>query len=115
MSKKPEVLIFGHSFSARLMRRSRETGESVRQLLNLSEDTANVMVRGHPGLTFSRVLQSPVHYHREICHRPMDAVVVDVGTNDLCNIDGEVDEVVSRAINFLDLLLASPEEGPKTR
>ena len=75
MSKKPEVLIFGHSFPARLMRRSRENGESVRQLLNLSEDTANVIVRGHPGLTFSRVLQSPEHYLREICRRPVDAVV----------------------------------------
>ena len=112
MSEQARFMIFGHSFPARLTRKCTATGKSVRELLNLSADTGNIEVRGHSGLTFSRVLQDSERYLREICRRPVHVLVLDLGTNDLCNINGEVDVVVDRAITFLDLLLARPD-GPK--
>ena len=112
MSERPQVVGFGHSFPACLTRRCQRIGNSVMELLNLSEDTCDITVRGHSGLTFSRVLLNPERYLREICRNTVHVLVLDLGTNDLCNMDGEADVVVDRAIRFLDLLLARPD-GPR--
>lgn len=106
MADRVRVFIYGHSFPARLLRRSRETGSSMAELLGLAPDwLCDVFVEGHPGLTFGRIFDSTDHYIRKIAAEPIDILIIDMGTNDLCDPSGTPDTVVQQTTRFLDLIL----------
>jgi hypothetical protein len=103
MSAKTRVFLFGHSFPARLLRQSREQRKDVSAFMSLN-DNFSIFVEGHPGLTFARVFDSLPYYFAKMRSKPIDILLVDLGTNDLCHPDNLPDVVVDQALRFLDEL-----------
>ena len=106
MSDKTRVFLFGHSFPARLLRQSRDQGRSVSELMSLN-DHITIFVEGHPGLTFARIFDSLPHYLSKMKARPMDILLLNLGTNDLCHVENVPELVVAQALKFLDGLKAN--------
>ena len=105
MSGKISVVLFGHSFPARLLRHVREqqNATSVSSLLGLDEKYT-VFVDGHSGLTYGRLLGSLPHYVGKMKEKSVDILVVDLGTNDLCSQENTPEKVVQMALGFIDSL-----------
>lgn len=107
MADRRRVFIYGHSFPARLSRRSRESREPIAELLGLSPDwRCDVVVEGHPGLTYDRIFNNTEHYIRKLILKPIDILIIDMGTNDLCDPVGKPDTVLGQTARFLDLILS---------
>ena len=106
MSGKVSVVLFGHSFPARFLRHVREQNSdtSVSSVLGL-DDRYSVFVDGHPGLTYARVLDSLPHYVRRMKEKSVDLLIIDLGTNDLCNHENTPETVVQMALKFIDSLV----------
>ena len=103
MSEKTSVVLFGHSFPARLARQARKAGVDAETFIGLS-DRFTIFVEGHPGLTFSRIFGSSADYLSKLRSNVIDILVIDLGTNDLCNQADSAEVVVQKAVQFLDLL-----------
>ena len=71
--------------------------------MNLN-DHFTIFVEGHPGLTYGRIFDSLPHYLAKMKTRPIDILLIDVGTNDLCHPDNLPEIVVDQALKFLDEL-----------
>lgn len=100
------IYIFGHSFPARLAREARSRHLSYRELLDLS-DIHDVLVEGHPGLTYDRIFSSANHYLEKMkATGKIDLLCIDMGTNDLCYLDSTPRVVVENTLRFLDMLSA---------
>ena len=115
MSAKPQILIYGHSFPARLNRKVMDTGESLDSVLNLTPDQFNVRTIGHPGLTFFRIFSNAEHYIEEVRSYPLDLLILDLGTNDLCNQDGTPETVVENTVKFLDQVCSGANRPQQLR
>ena len=85
MDSKKVVYNFGHSFLSRFSRMAERESQTPGVFLRLSRDY-DVHVEGHPGLSFQRIFQGGDHYYRGMQTTPIDLLVVDLGTNDLCSI-----------------------------
>ena len=99
----PNVYLFGHSFVKRLERRAREGHQSVEDLLELTGEV-NLLVEGHPGLSYDRLLSRVDFYCRKLSSIPIDVLVLDLGTNDLCLPEVTPEVLVQKSFEFLDLL-----------
>ena len=63
-------------------------------------------------MTYDRVFGNARHYLGEVLSKPVDLLILDMGTNDLCNQTGTPETVVGRAIEFLSQICAG-ENGPR--
>ena len=96
--------IFGHSFPSRFAREARARHLSCREMLELT-DKHDVLVEGHPGLTYDRMVASADHYLRKMkAVEKIDLLCIDMGTNDLCSLDSTPKGVVDNTLRFLDML-----------
>ena len=93
MNERQKVFLYGHSFPARLLRWSTARAETVERSVGIS-DKCSMFVEGHPGLSFDRVLANENHYFRKLRTHSIDVLCIDLGTNDLCSIDGTPQVVV---------------------
>jgi lysophospholipase L1-like esterase len=93
------VLILGHSFIARLRRFvSHSDHEKVNTSLNLSEQ---IIYRGYSGCTITKLTERGV---REVLKYKPDLVCLQVGSNDLCDLSVEVQQVVDKLVDFVEIL-----------
>ena len=93
---KPNVKIVGHSFIRRLTDDLKRSGSCI-EALGLSDYVASLECFGRGGAMVDNILQS---FHIGNCH----IVILDVGTNDLCDgIGGHLlaQKVFKHAINLL--------------
>ena len=98
--------LFGHSFPKRLASHL-STDESVESALKLPED-CSIVLDGYSGLTFQKVLRNPTFYFMRLrdvfkIAQP-DVIIVDLGTNDLCDLDVTAAVLIHRVIEFIHLL-----------
>lgn len=100
------VCLFGHSFPARLSRFGREHSN----YLSSMPDDCSLDMQGHSGLTFARVFASPARYLSPL--REFDAILVDLGTNDLCDVSISPSLLVTRALHLVHLF---EQHGVKPR
>ena len=105
MSAQISVFLYGHSFPARLMRQAQEQGKNAKSLLGLN-DHFNIFVEGHPGLTYRRILGNLPHYFSELKSKSFDILLIDLGTNDLCNPDDPPEILLQHVVQFIDQLRA---------
>lgn len=103
MSEGTSVVLFGHSFPARLARYIRNQQKQVSDFLGLGPEYS-VVIDGHPGLTYARAIGSFNHYTQRMKRVAVDILLIDLGTNDLCDMLTTPGEVVKRATRFLNLL-----------
>ena len=103
MSRKTSVFLFGHSFPARLLRQSRERRIDPKTLVGLS-NRFTLFVEGHPGLTYSRIFDNLSHYLALLKSRTIDILLVDLGSNDLCDPGCPPEVVLQNVDRFLDHL-----------
>ncbi len=102
--EKLVVYIFGHSFPSGLAREARAHHLSCRDMLELT-NKHDVFVEGHPGLTYSRMFASANHYFMKMkALEKIDLLCIDMGTNDLCNLDSTPKVVVDNTLRFLEML-----------
>lgn len=103
MAAQTSVFLFGHSFPARLHRQAREQHLTAKVLIGLS-DRFSIFVEGHPGLTYRRIFDNLPHYLAKLQRESFDVLLIDLGTNDLCNPNDPPDIVVQYVVRFLDHL-----------
>ena len=96
---KNTVLILGHSFIVRLRRFVHSAQHAKVNLdLNLSE---RVIYRGYSGCTIDRIALRGL---REVDSLQPTLVCLQIGSNDLCNLDIQVEVLVDKIVSFaLDL------------
>lgn len=58
-------------------------------------------------MTFSRVINNTDHYLAKLKLKPIDILLIDLGTNDLCNQSECPETVLQKVDQFLDLLESS--------
>ncbi len=63
-----------------------------------------IFVEGHPGLSFGRIFDNLSHYLSIMKTKLFDILVVDLGTNDLCDSDNPPEVVIQKVLTFLDHL-----------
>lgn len=104
MTENSLVYIFGHSFPTRFLREVHARQSSVNDVLGVT-GSYNVVVDGHPGLTYGRIFRSPDHYFGKmaVCAK-IDLLLVDMGTNDISARDSPPHVVVDNTLKFLDML-----------
>ena len=102
-SEEKRIFLFGHSFVSRLSREARRRQRSVLDLVGLPEG-CRLSVQGHPGLTYDRIFTNLGFYLRILKREPIGTLVVDMGTNDLCDVRITPSVLVSKVLRFLDLL-----------
>ena len=91
------VCLFGHSFPARASRYGREHPN---YLAGLSDD-CSLDLQGHSGLTFARIFANPSRY---LCSlREFEVIIIDLGTNDLCDVNVSPSLLVTRAVHLIAL------------
>ena len=103
MSERPHVFMFGHSFLTRLSREAQRDHQSVRDFIGVP-DKCSLFIEGHPGLTYERLFLNSDHYLHEMKKRPIDILVLDMGTNDLCNSEVTPAVLLQSTLQFLNLL-----------
>ena len=91
------VCLFGHSFPARVSRYGREHPN---YLAGLSDD-CSLDIQGHSGLTFAEVFANPSRYLPNL--KEFEVIVIDLGTNDLCDVDVSPSLLVTRALHLVAL------------
>ena len=91
------VCLFGHSFPARVDRYGRDHPEFLADL----PDGCTLSIQGYSGLTYSRIFSDPQRFLSTL--KEYDIIIVDLGTNDLCDIHITPSLLISRAISLLDL------------
>ena len=104
--ERPHVFLFGHSFVSRLSREALRQHRSVLDLVGLS-GMCKLSVEGHPGLSYSRVFSNPGFYLRRLREDYVHTLIVDIGSNDLCDPSVTPSILVSKVEEFLDLLRTS--------
>ena len=104
MADCPVVYLFGHSFVSRLFREAQRRNQSVKDLIGLHDYQCDLCVEGHPGLTFDRLFEGADHYCSKMQRRPIDTLILDLGTNDLCNPDITPSVLIQKIQRFLSLL-----------
>ena len=84
---KTSVFLFGHSFPA-ILRQSREQHVEPKALVGMS-NRFTLFVEGHPGLTYPRIFNNLSHYLSHylslLKSKTFDILIVDMGSNDLCD------------------------------
>lgn len=103
MSERPHVFLFGHSFLSRLSREAQREHRSVRDFIGVP-DRCSLFVEGHPGLTYQRLFSNADHYLKEMMKKQIDILILDMGTNDLCNPEVTPARLVQNNIQLLNLL-----------
>ena len=91
------VCLFGHSFPARA---DRFKGAHSQSFASLPDDCV-MDIKGHSGLTFSRISRNPSRFLSAL--KGYDIIIVDLGTNDLCDMHITPSSLVSRAMGLMDL------------
>ena len=99
---------FGHSFPKRLFRYMQDTGLSVANIIN-SPDLCELFIDGYSGLTYNKIFLDPSRFLQRIkrnncSEHPIDVLSIDLGTNDLCNPETKVSDLVNSAVSFINLL-----------
>ena len=64
----------------------------------------NLLFQGYPGLTYTRIFDNPMRYIRPLCDAHCDFLIIDLGTNDLCSLEGTPNCLVDYVFRFLSLL-----------
>ena len=106
-SSSPErhAFLFGHSFVSRLSREARKRRRTTLDFVSLS-GFCKLSSDGYPGLTYmyNKVFENPAFYLRNLKREPIDILIIDMGTNDLCDLTITPSVLVSKVLQFLDLL-----------
>ena len=99
---------FGHSFPKRLFRYMQDTGLTVANIIN-PPDSCELFIDGYSGLTYNKIFLDPSRFLQRIkrnncSEHPIDVLNIDLGTNDLCNPEIKVSDLVNSAVSFINLL-----------
>ena len=103
MSGQTSVFLFGHSFPAGLLRQAMEQHIEPKTLVELS-NRFTIFVEGHQGLTYSRSFCNLSHYLSLLKSKVFDILIIDLGTNDLCDPNNPAEVVLQNVTKFLDHL-----------
>ena len=98
-----KLYLFGHSFPKRLAGHL-PTDESAIKL----PEYCSMVLDGYSGLLFQKVLRNPTFYflkrHDTFRIAQSDVIIVDLGTNDLCDLDVTAAVLIHHVIEFIHLL-----------
>ena len=104
MAEKPCFYLFGHSFPARLARAAHSRRQPAANFIGVGTH-CDLVIEGHPGLTFSRIFDNLPHYMSKMCAMTrIDVLCIDIGTNDLCEPANTPEQVVQKMFKFLESL-----------
>lgn len=95
----PRAMILGHSFVRRLddyIRRSRPS-RTIKRSFNV-EEKCQVSILGIGGRTVEKIIQNDLGQIRTISPR---IIVLEIGSNDLCDTKDTVASIVNRIVDFV--------------
>jgi lysophospholipase L1-like esterase len=99
--------LFGHSFPKRLFKYIRETDQTVTGVVN-PPDSCELFLDGNSGLTYAKISSEPNRFLSRIRRnngtQAIDVLIIDMGTNELCDPEVTVPEVVQSALSLIDQL-----------
>ncbi len=91
------VALFGHSFVVRMQRFRSDHPECMNRL----PEDCSLETKGHSGLIFSRIFADPSKYLTSL--KGYDVILVDLGTNDLCDKHLTPSMMVERSMELVHL------------
>jgi lysophospholipase L1-like esterase len=65
---------------------------------------SSIFLDGYSGLDYERIFEDPDRYLRKMKAHSIDVLILDLGSNDLCNPRCTPSNVVEKAFAFLELL-----------
>ena len=99
--------LFGHSFPKRLFWYIRGTDQTTESMVN-SPDCCNLYLDGYSGLTYTKIFSDPDRFlsrlKRNNTLEAIDVLIVDMGTNELCDPRVTVSDIVRSVLSFIRLL-----------
>ena len=105
MASKPRAIVLGHSFVRRVLEfiDHRQANDSYRRDLNLSE-VCKVEIFGIGGCTVDKMIRFDLEI---IKSNAPNVVVLELGSNDICDSHCDADTVVLSIVAFTELLIKS--------
>ena len=105
MASKPRPLVLGHSFVRRVLEfiDLRQANDNYRRDLNLSE-VCEVEIFGIGGRTVDEMIRFDLEFTKR---NAPNVVVLELGSNDICDSHCDADTVVLSIVAFTELLIKS--------
>ena len=92
--------LFGHSFPAHADTFIKAHEECVKSL----PECCSLTIHGYSGLTFTKIFRRPSRYLIPLSRCNFDVILVDLGTNALCDHEVTPGQLVDKVVQFVNML-----------